>query len=245
MRIADLRQWALGLALAAFMIIAPYQYYRWSFEHAKRLRPVVEGQVYRSGLSTATGFREAIQQHHIKTVINFMEEAPDPDLKSSRFNPTTTKESELCKSLGVDFKFVYLKPVPEDRVGKDMPGGIPEFLQIMDDPNAYPVLFHCKAGLHRTGAMAAIYRMEYQGWSPQDAVRELKAHGFGDYVANTTNELVQQFVLLYKPRSSAHERSAGAGYARLTAEVGYGLAACGAASALHANAKPQAATAGS
>jgi|ERR1019366_1888879 tyrosine-protein phosphatase SIW14 len=195
----------MGLALAAFMVYAPYLYYRCSLEHAKRLRPVVEGRVYRSGLMTSTGFRDAIQRHHIKTVINFMEEAPDPDLRGGRFNRSVTKESELCAYLGVDFKFVYLKTVAENRVGKDQPGGIDEFLKIMDDENAYPVLFHCKAGLHRTGAMAAVYRMEYQGWSPEDAMRELKSHGFGHYVANTTNELCLQYVLLYKPRGSAAE----------------------------------------
>ena len=34
----------------------------------------------------------------------------------------------------------------------------------MDDPDSYPVLIHCNAGLNRTGVMVAVYRMEYQGW---------------------------------------------------------------------------------
>jgi protein tyrosine/serine phosphatase len=71
----------------------------------------------------------------------------------------------------------------------------------MDDPKSYPVLLHCKAGLHRTGVLSAIYRMEYNGWSRADALRELKAHGFGYFTANVSNPYVQQYLLNYQPRA--------------------------------------------
>lgn len=205
MRKIDYIRWGMGLAIAGFMIYAPYLYYRYSLEHSKRLRPVVEGKLYRSGCLTADGFRDAITKLKIKTVITFWDEDPDPTLHNSRFDPRSIKESELCASLGVDYKFIYVELLPETEVGKKPIRAIEEFLKVMDDPASYPVLIHCKAGLHRTGVMAAVYRMEYDGWSREDALRELKAHGFGHFTANTANGYIEQYVLNYKPRRCVNE----------------------------------------
>lgn len=43
-----------------------------------------------------------------------------------------------------------------------------------------PVLMHCKRGSDRTGLMAAMYRVVVQGWSKEDALREMTEGGFGD-----------------------------------------------------------------
>jgi protein tyrosine phosphatase (PTP) superfamily phosphohydrolase (DUF442 family) len=197
----DLFRWVLGATLAGFMFYAPFLYYRFTLEHAKRLRPITEGRVYRSGCLTADGFRDAIQKLGIKTVISFWDEDPDPDLRRNRFNGSSIKESDLCESLGVNYKFIYVKLLPELRVGKERLKAIDDFLDVMDDEASYPVLIHCKAGLHRTGVMAAVYRMEYDGWSRADALRELRSHGFGHFVANTSNDYILQYVMPYQPRS--------------------------------------------
>jgi protein tyrosine/serine phosphatase len=72
----------------------------------------------------------------------------------------------------------------------------------MDDPTNHPVLIHCRAGLHRTGVLTAVYRMEYEGWSTREAFNELKSNGFGDSACTSANEYVSQYVLAYRPRSS-------------------------------------------
>jgi tyrosine-protein phosphatase SIW14 len=203
MRKSDLFRWLCGAVLAGFMVYAPFLYYRYALEHSKRLRPVVEGRVYRSGCLTADGFRDAIRKYGIKTVITFWDENPDPTLRASRFNSESIKESELCKSMGVNYKYIFVELLPETRAGKEPLRAVSEFLDVMDDESNYPVLIHCKAGLHRTGVMAAIYRMEYDGWSQGDAMRELKSHGFGHFVANTSNEYILQYVMAYQPRSKA------------------------------------------
>jgi tyrosine-protein phosphatase SIW14 len=199
-RFETLRRWGMGLALVAFMSVVPYQYYRYSLEHTKRLRPIVEGQVYRSGCLTADGFRDAIRTHKIKTVINLWDESPDPTLHRNRFCSESITESKLCEEMGVDFRFVFVELLRDDRVGKDRLKAIDDFRAIMDDPKSYPVLIHCKAGLHRTGVLSALYRMEYNGWSRDEALRELRSHGFGYFIANSTNPYIQQYVLNYQPR---------------------------------------------
>ena len=42
-----------------------------------------------------------------------------------------------------------------------------------------PVLLHCLHGADRTGMMAAMYRMLYQGWPREKAIDELKNGGYG------------------------------------------------------------------
>ncbi|WP_282386181.1 MULTISPECIES: tyrosine-protein phosphatase [unclassified Pseudomonas] len=43
-----------------------------------------------------------------------------------------------------------------------------------------PVLMHCKHGSDRTGLMAAMYRVVVQGWSKEQALKEMTEGGFGD-----------------------------------------------------------------
>lgn len=42
-----------------------------------------------------------------------------------------------------------------------------------------PVLIHCKHGQNRTGLIAAMYRIIYQGWSKPQALAEMHEGGFG------------------------------------------------------------------
>ena len=69
----------------------------------------------------------------------------------------------------------------------------------MDDAEAYPVLIHCRAGLHRTGVMVGIYRMEYEGWTPREVIAEMKAKGYGEWNCTASNDYITQYVLTYKP----------------------------------------------
>ncbi|MNP11586.1 hypothetical protein D3C76_1037810 [compost metagenome] len=39
---------------------------------------------------------------------------------------------------------------------------------------------HCKHGRDRTGLFAAMYRTVIEGWSKEDALKEMREGGFGD-----------------------------------------------------------------
>jgi protein tyrosine/serine phosphatase len=173
-------------------------YFRVEYTHGKRLREVDPGRVFRGGQMTVEGFTDAIRQHGIRTVINFQDEYPDPALRQSYLNAHTTPESELCRRLGVRYVFIAPDVVRHRDVPKRRPRAIEEFLAVMDDPASYPVLLHCHAGLHRTGIMTAIYRMEYQGWTVDEAMRELRANGFGLFVSTAANDYIMQYVLTYR-----------------------------------------------
>jgi protein tyrosine phosphatase (PTP) superfamily phosphohydrolase (DUF442 family) len=192
-------RWFFGLAIAALLVVVPTLHYRAVYAHSKRLREVRAGVLYRSGCLTANGFRDAVQRYGIRTIINLQDEFADPELDTSYWSRRKIKETELCRELGV--RYIHLPPdlISRQRVPAERPAAIDRFLQIMDDPSHYPVLIHCKAGLHRTGVIAAVYRMEYEQWTPQAAIAELKALGFGYFPCTSANDYIKQYVLTYRP----------------------------------------------
>lgn len=52
-------------------------------------------------------------------------------------------------------------------------------LRIIKDKSRRPLLVHCQHGADRTGTIIAIYRIVVQGWSKEDALKELIEGGFG------------------------------------------------------------------
>jgi hypothetical protein len=189
----------LGVGIALLVTALPVTYHRYVYTHEKRLRVITPGKMYRGGESTAAGFRDAVERLGIRTVFNLQDEYPDPDLPLDYLGFGTIKESELCRELGV--RYVYLPPdlISRKRVPAERPAAIDRFLELLDDPSVYPVLIHCRAGLHRTGVMAAVYRMEYEHFSRDQALRELKGHGFGEFASTAANDYIVQYILTYEP----------------------------------------------
>ena len=57
------------------------------------------------------------------------------------------------------------------------------FMKIATDPASQPIYVHCVGGRHRTGVMTAVYRMTQDGWSADQAFKEMKQFKFGaDYL---------------------------------------------------------------
>ena len=85
------------------------------------------------------------------------------------------------------------------------------FLSTVGDSTRRPVFFHCRRGADRTGAMAAIYRIEACGWTPEEAIEEMRTFGFNGYYKS-----LLRFVRRYVRRVSAaaiHEQPYCAGTA--------------------------------
>jgi tyrosine-protein phosphatase SIW14 len=195
-------RFCLIFGVVVVVTVAPFVEFRAEYAFHKRLREVDPGVLYRSGQLTTDGFRDAVARTGAKLIINCQDEFPDPDLWHSFWDRRTIRETELCRELGV--KYVHLVPdlCPNRTDPTARPRVIDEFLALLDDPANRPALLHCKAGLHRTGVLTAVYRMEFDGWDPAAAVAELKANGFGDTAATAANDYIQQYILNYRPRSS-------------------------------------------
>jgi tyrosine-protein phosphatase SIW14 len=192
-------RWTLISLLAVILAVVPFYYYRGVYAHSKRLRVVDPGRVYRSGQLTEEGFADVVHRLGIRTILNLQDDYPDPDVRLGYWKRGSIKESAMCEKLHVRYLLIEPDLISRTRVPAERPAAIEQFLHLMDNPDNYPVLIHCKAGLHRTGVLSAVYRMEYQGWTPAQAYAELKAHGFGDMYCTIANDYVKQYVLTYQP----------------------------------------------
>ncbi len=53
-----------------------------------------------------------------------------------------------------------------------------QFLKLVNDPENWPVYVHCKGGRHRTGALIAVYRITRDGWTADQAFKEMLDYDF-------------------------------------------------------------------
>ena len=79
-----------------------------------------------------------------------------------------------------------------------------QFLKIVNDSNEQPVYVHCVGGRHRTGVMTAVYRMAQDGWTADQAFREMKQYKFG---ADFLHSEFKEFVYAYRVDSSRRAAS--------------------------------------
>ena len=113
--------------------------------------------LYRGAQPDEEGFAE-LKRLGIKTVVNLR------SLHSDR--------SE-CEEEGLDY--VKISAQAWDAEEEE----VVDFLRIVADPERRPVFVHCQHGADRTGMMVAVYRLVEQGWSKEDAIREMTEGGFG------------------------------------------------------------------
>lgn len=117
----------------------------------------MQPDLYRSALPSA-GKQGELQRLKIATVINFYQHSDaewlaDPNIRQVH------------------------QPLHADRVDDaDVLQALRSIRQAQADG---PVLIHCKHGQNRTGMIAAMYRIVYQGWSKQQAIDEMREGGFG------------------------------------------------------------------
>ena len=157
---------------------------------------------------TTSGFRDYLTRYHIRTVINLQYEYPDPLLDADVPDPLqpaswvrcSIPESQACRECAANYVVLNFDLPPRAVADHVRPKVVDDFCKILDDESSYPILLHCMAGLHRTGLLTAVYRMEYEHWPTADAVRELRANRFGDAACTTANDYVYAFMLHYQPR---------------------------------------------
>lgn len=112
--------------------------------------------LYRSAQPEAEGFRE-LARMGVRTVLSLR-----------GFHEDELPDEAALQSVRISFKTWH----PEDE-------DVVRFLRLVRDPARAPVLVHCQHGADRTGMMCALYRIVEQGWSKDEALREMTAGGFG------------------------------------------------------------------
>lgn len=141
------RRWTCFALLAVLAVAGPYLYWA-KVEY--RLLTVVEGKVYRSAAMPPAKLLRVTEELGIKTVIDLR--TPGPKVEAERAALEGTGVTHLSLPSGTT-------PDP------------PEWEAVLAAMRATdePILFHCTHGIGRAAIFEAIYRMEFQDWSPEDA----------------------------------------------------------------------------
>ncbi len=88
-------------------------------------------------------------------------------------------------------------PIRAGVLGSEPPADddVRRFFEVVLDPKRRPVYVHCAKGKDRTGTMVALYRIEVEGWTPEEAIAEMQEFGYHDVY----KDLIA-FVRRYDPR---------------------------------------------
>ncbi|MEO6298684.1 MAG: tyrosine-protein phosphatase, partial [Paracoccaceae bacterium] len=143
--------------------------------------------LYRSSQPTAAGFRN-LEALGIKTIISFRQTVSDGPL---------APDSKLT---------LQRIPMKTRHVAEKSGAKIVTVMQSLNTALIHgPTLIHCHHGADRTGLITALYRMLYQSWTREAALKELieGGHGFHAMWANIPRYLLGVDLAALKSRIAA------------------------------------------
>lgn len=112
--------------------------------------------IYRSEQPSRKGFRE-LEAMGVRSILNFRR---------------LMEDKRKARGTDLDLKWIPIKT-------KDLSQAqIVEALAVIKNAEK-PLLFHCWHGSDRTGAVAAAYRVVFQNWTKEEAIRELRKSELG------------------------------------------------------------------
>jgi tyrosine-protein phosphatase SIW14 len=145
---------------------APWQHFA---SHETSEKPDVRGlpkfgevtpMLYRGGQPTKEGFAK-LAKMDVKIVV---------DLRGDRKD-----ERSAVTKQGMEYvPFYWFCMRPKDEY-------FARFLELLRKNRDKKVFVHCNTGIDRTGMMVASYRIAEQGWTAEEAMKEMKAFGFNRF----------------------------------------------------------------
>lgn len=162
----------LCVAVVMLCIGAPVAWALHMQAQTRNFHVVKEGVLYRSGQTTPFGLKNLLHDYRIRTVVT-LRDARIPDEAA----PDRAEEA-YCTAEEINYVRIPPRPWEAPEGPPPVDEGVRKFREVMSDPSNYPVLVHCFAGIHRTGAYCAVYRMEFERWTNERAIEEVKAFGY-------------------------------------------------------------------
>lgn len=123
----------------------------------------VNSAIFRGGRPEENDFYQ-LTQLQIKSIISLEE-----------------KFSEKERKLADQHGFVYIW-IPLHQIFTPRKEQIDEIIALLKNPVFQPVFIHCKEGKVRAGVVIAAYRIIVEGWTFEDAYKEMKKYGFKSYL---------------------------------------------------------------
>jgi hypothetical protein len=144
-----------------------------TYRHHKRYKHLAihdQGMVYRSAWLEPDVFREIIERHQIRTVLNLCE--PN-ELGEQRCI------DQRAAVRGSGARLIEM-PMPAATIDPADPA-IGPFVELLGDPTNYPLLVHCQHGVTRTAKVLTMYDILYRGKTADESLAAMPLFGRDAY----------------------------------------------------------------
>lgn len=135
--------------------------YDMHFNH--NFETITEGKVYKSGVIPPDEIADYVKKYKIKSIVDLRFPGTGDDVNNPEIPAELTAEKEaVAKIQGVNYFNNGSDQVPKQK-------NLDTFFKIMDNKDNYPVLIHCYHGVGRAEMYSALYRIEYENWTNEEA----------------------------------------------------------------------------
>ena len=162
------RIWLWGLVFAAVAAVSGLTY-----RHHKRYKhwAVHESHmVYRSAWLEPDVFRELIEEHQIRTVLNLCE--PDELGAAQCTSQRQAVHGSGARLIEMPMPAATLDPA-DPEIGK--------FVAVLSNPENYPLLVHCQHGVTRTAKVLVMYDILFRHLTAEQSIAAMPLFGHDDY----------------------------------------------------------------
>lgn len=144
------------ILLTLLLVVLTFSGYKiWNKYVNYNFGAITEGKVYKSAAIAPNKIAQFLDKKNIKTVIDLRHTG---DTVSS-----IAQERKIVEAIdGKQYFSIKSPQVPTKE-------NLKEFYKILDNKDNYPVLIHCYHGLGRTMLYSALYKIEYENYSNEDA----------------------------------------------------------------------------
>jgi predicted protein tyrosine phosphatase len=149
------------LLLAIILFFGGKQIYDMNINH--NFETITEGKVYKSGVIPPDELESYVTKYHIKSIVD-LRFPGTTDLTNNPEIPAelTAEQNAIAKIKGVNYFNNGSEQVPKQE-------NLDRFFKIMDNKDNYPVLIHCYHGIGRGEMYSALYRIEYENFTNEEA----------------------------------------------------------------------------
>ena len=158
----------IGFSIVVIILIFVGKYvYDMNINH--NFETITEGKVYKSGVIPPDELKDYINKYQIKSVVDLrMPGTDDIVINPEKLGELLAEKQTVAKIEGVNYFSNPSEQVPSEK-------NISVFNKIMDNKANYPVLIHCYHGTGRAELYSAIYRIEYENFTNEEARNRVRA----------------------------------------------------------------------
>ncbi len=155
----------ITLSIIILLFVGKYVY---DMNINNNFETITEGKVYKSGVIPPDEIASYVKKYNIKSIVDLRFPGTADLVNNPEIPQELTAEKEaIAKIKGVNYFNNGSDQVPTQE-------NVNSFLKIMDDKANYPVLIHCYHGVGRAEMYSAIYRIEYENFTNEEARKNVR-----------------------------------------------------------------------